>query len=593
MSLFDIFRSFEPLSNPIGFGAADFLELFLGIVLLWQALVWLPWLEPLARRLAENKLWCAAVLGALPVILRLLLLPNHPAPTPNLHDEFSHLLVADTIRHFRLANPPHVFHQFFETMYVLQEPTYSSIYAIGQGMILALGRAFFGHPWAGVLLSVAAFCALCYWMLRGWTTPGWALTGGILAVIQFGPLNEWTNGYWGGAVSACAGCLIFGALPRLRERAATRDALLLGAGLGIQLLTRPYESILVGVGVILFLLLWLLRGKVEWRTLARVAPAIVLAVAPAVGLTVWQNRQITGSWTTLPYLLSRYEYGVPTTFTMQANPVPHRELTPQQQRAYEMQVSFHGNGTDTPRRFLERLEYRVRFYRFFFLAPLYLALAAAFWALRELRFRWVFATLLILALGANCYPFFFPHYMAAATCLFVLLSVTGLERLSRIEVRGYPAGETAARLLVLLCAAQFLFWYGMHVFDNARLSLAMRQYETWNGINHRLGDRRRGVAGQLAGLSGQQLVFVHYWPQHPFQEEWVYNAADIDASRVVWARDLGTGENEKLRRYYPDRKAWLLEADANPPRLTLYPPEPAAPSKPNVNPFLEIPQAKP
>ncbi len=49
-------------------------------------------------------------------------------------------------------------------------------------------------------------------------------------------------------------------------------------------------------------------------------------------------------------------------------------------------------------------------------------------------------------------------------------------------------------------------------------------------------------------------------------EEWVYNGADIDASRVVWARDLGA-ENKKLLRYYPDRTAWLLEPDSRPPRL--------------------------
>ena len=85
-------------------------------------------------------------------------------------------------------------------------------------LALAFGRMIFGHPWAGVVLSLAAFCSLCYWMLRGWTTPGWALLGGALAVIQFGPLNQWMNSYCGGALPAVAGCLVFGALPRLRER---------------------------------------------------------------------------------------------------------------------------------------------------------------------------------------------------------------------------------------------------------------------------------------------------------------------------------------------------------------------------------------
>jgi len=76
------------------------------------------------------------------------------------------------------------------------------------------------------------------------------------------------------------------------------------------------------------------------------------------------------------------------------------------------------------------------------------------------------------------------------------------------------------------------------------------------------------VQEQLERASGRQLVFVRYWPQHIFQQEWVYNTADIDGARVVWARDLGASEDEKLRRYYPDRAVWLLEPDARPPKLT-------------------------
>src|ERR1700761_6196264 len=37
-----------------------------------------------------------------------------------------------------------------------------------------------GHAalWPGVLCTGAAFCALSYWMLRGWMSPAWSLVGG-------------------------------------------------------------------------------------------------------------------------------------------------------------------------------------------------------------------------------------------------------------------------------------------------------------------------------------------------------------------------------------------------------------------------------
>ena len=567
MFLCQILQAFQPLRNPIGFGARDFIELTWAALLVLLALAWRPWIEPFGLRLAHKAGWCMLLLAALPVALRLFLLPHHPVPRPEIYDEFSHLLVADTLRHFRLANPPHPLPQFFETFFVLQEPTYSSIYPIGQGLVLAFGWMIFGHAWAGVLLSVAALSSLCYLMLRGWTTPGWALVGGLLAVFEFGPLNQWTNNYWGGALPAAAGCLVFGALPRLREHRRTRDAALLGIGLALHVLTRQYESIFLAASVLLFFMPEL-RNRQALRNVARTLPAAALAVAAAIGITLVQDKQVTGSWMTLPEMLSQYQYGVPASLTFQEDPIPHRELTPQQALDYKMQRSFRGNGPETIGRFLIRLEYRLRFYRFFFLVPLYLAAGAFLVTVRGYRIAWLVLTLLIFALGVNFFPAFQFHYIAAVTCLFVLVSVMGLGWLSACAIRGLPVGRAAAQWVVFLCAAHFLFWHGLHVFDDQPFSLAMRRYETWNAINHGDPFGRRAVDAQLATAPGQQLVFVRYWPQHIFQQEWVYNAADIDSARVVWARDLGEAEDEKLRRYYPNRAVWLLEPDARPPKLT-------------------------
>jgi hypothetical protein len=568
----DFVRSYLPLGNPLGFGVSDTVIFTLAALLVLMVLA-RTFLERPARWLAERTLWCMLLLAVLPVILRLALLRLHPVPTPDTADDFSYLLLGDTLAHLRLANPIHPLHRFFEAIFVLQEPSYSSVFPPGQGIALALGQVVFRNPWAGVVLSVAALCASSYWMLRAWTTPIWALTGGLLAVFEFGPLSQWMNSYWGGAVAASAGCLVFGSLPRLRERWRYRDAALLGAGMGVHVLTRPFESTLLALCVVLYFAPVVIQRR-EWRGLAKALAVAVLAAMPAIGLTLLHDRAVTGRWTTLPNMESRYQYGVPASFTVQPNPLPHRPLTREQAIDYQAQSIVHGEGTDTLRSYFSRLLLRVRFYRFFFLTPLYLALPVFLVSLREFRFLWALLSVAIFAVGTNFYPYFYPHYVAALTCVFLLISVTALERLSRWTIRGSAVGREIARTILFLSVAQFLFWYGVHfsasLAGSPQLLGALGPYETWDYINYGDLQGRVAINEELAQTPGKQLVFVRYFPRHLF-DEWIHNAADIDAARVVFAGDLGAEDNETLRRYYGDRTAWILEPDARPPRLTPYP----------------------
>jgi hypothetical protein len=551
-----------PPDNPVGFAPADWILLLLTGIFLLTAFVWRPAVQHAFYRLAERKRICLLLFFVVPVVLRLLLLPNHPVPVPDIYDEFSHLLLADTLLHGRLANPPHPFHEFFETFFVLQQPTYSSIYPCGMALVLAAGRLVSGIPWTGVLLLSGALSAACYWMLRGWVHPRWAFLGALLAVSEFGPLCQWTNSYWGGSLAATGGCLVFGALPRLRQQGRVRDAILLGSGFGIHMLSRQFESIFLLAMIVLFL-------SPAMGRLYRVGAYAVMPVIPVLLLILFQNHAVTQRWTTLPEQLSRYQYGVPAALTIESNPVPHVPLTREQELDYRAQALMHGSGGDSLLKFLLRLEYRVRLYRFFFLPPLYIALVAFLFALRDRNMQWAAFSVVLFALGTNLFPYLLDHYLAAVTCVFVLMSVAGLQQLHRVKIRGNPVGKEITLVLTVLCLAEFSGWYALHLFETPAL-YPILQFETWDAINHQNPKRRIDVARRLAAVPGPLLVFVRYSATHIYQNEWVWNEADIDHSRIVFARDRGADEDEKLIQYYPQRQVLLLEPDPAIPLITQY-----------------------
>jgi len=82
-----------------------------------------------------------------------------------------------------------------------------------------------------------------------------------------------------------------------------------------------------------------------------------------------------------------------------------------------------------------------------------------------------------------------------------------------------------------------------------------------------LGQR---ALAQIASEPGKQLVLVKYGPKHDLFEELVYNPADIDSARVVWARSLGAQLDRALLEYYRGRKIWLAEENGD-LQVTPYP----------------------
>jgi len=84
--------------------------------------------------------------------------------------------------------------------------------------------------------------------------------------------------------------------------------------------------------------------------------------------------------------------------------------------------------------------------------------------------------------------------------------------------------------------------------------------------------KHASIDAQLEQQPGQQLVLVRYGPHHHLHEEMVFNHADIDGSKVIWARSLGAQKDAELIRHYQARAVWMLVEDAG---ITLSRLEPA------------------
>ena len=62
-------------------------------------------------------------------------------------------------------------------------------------------------------------------------------------------------------------------------------------------------------------------------------------------------------------------------------------------------------------------------------------------------------------------------------------------------------------------------------------------------------------------------MLVHYAADHNPDMEFVVNGADVDGSRILWARSMNPKTDHELIKYFRDRRTWLLAGDDDSPTL--------------------------
>ena len=539
-----------------------------------------PWLEKFERvfcRFAEKRIASVILIGFLALAARLVILPLMPAPHPTINDEFSFLLASDTFAHGRATNPPHSMWVHFENLHELQQPTYASMYPPAQGVFLAAGQRIAGHPFAGVCLLVALFCAATCWMLQGWTSPALALLGGLFAVVRFGMFSYWANSYWGGATAALGGALVLGVLPRLRQAQNPVAAVILGAGLAILANSRPYEGLLLAIPVAVWLLIWLSQKKgpeLRQAALRVVLPLflVLLIAASATGYYFWR---VTGNPFLMPQVLERNTYAVAPYFLWQSpRPVPAYHHPFLRDFYVGTELSFYqGNRSLTAITALTVVKIFNTW--LFYLGPL-LTLPLAIscfansrklsWGSIDADTRFLLAIVACWLFGLSFETFFFPHYAAPIACLLLALSMRALGHLRAMQWRSRPAGLFLSRsvpvvcliLLALRCASSPL-----------HLAVTSDWPPTWYNAIPTVPNRAR-VLSQLKQTPGKHLVLVQYGKTSRSRNQWVYNEADVDASQVVWAWDMGAARNRELLDYFKERRVWSIDPDRESSHIAPY-----------------------
>jgi len=528
-------------------------------------------------------------------------------PIPAVHDEFSHLLVADTLMQGRLSNPTPPVWPAFQAEHIVVTPTYASKYPVGPGALLALGRLTFGVPQAGLWLGAALACAAVVWMVRSFTGLTVAIWAGLMVAFHPFLQSVWSQNFMNGWLAMASASLVLGASIRLRRGwNGPYSAVLICGAVGLAV-TRPMEGLVcLCFAALLFVPRAVGVASHWWRDFKVVqSPWFLLPGLAGASLLLAHHHSVTGRFMQMPYQLHEHQYGVaplwifqnPKTPTWLAQPdstpttqadVKNIGLLANASQSADRTIPTLSNGTITPgqvpqeiRRYhtgwsmdtyrdqaslagwLSGCGERLRASFEYFGAITILAMVGVFRSGRWTKVRTVSLAALGLFGVSTLVPWIFPHYYAPLVPWLIILSVIGI-RYWPIKFLGTQSDPQQFKKLLMIC----LLGLQLCLISIKAWTLFTQPTQTW-------AHRRAAIERALEEKGSKHLVLVRYSPIHNVHEEWVYNRGDLDTAPVVWARSWRTDYDEQITAHYGGtRQVWVVEPDAEDMDLQGYSPLP-------------------
>jgi hypothetical protein len=371
-------------------------------------------------------------------------------------------------------------------------------------------------------------------------------------------------------LAAGGSALVFGGIKRLWRTPRVVPSALTGLGALILANTRMYEGLLVCIPAFAVMAWWFVRsGSPPRRTRLRfgIVPAATVVLMGAAGMASY-NRAVTGDWSRLPYQIHQSQYFNQGVFLFSPARVPDRKPAPRLASLYQeyasapltgrqLIASIARNGSERLSGAIESalggVDYRREPARPILMWTFALVLTVMMSAWRP--WLWfVVGTTLFVVLGQSLVWWWFPHYSAPivplvlAAVALLLHSVAG-----RAPVR--RARRFAPAALVVL----------------ASLHAATDLVIPASGEPSRRS--RNDVLAYLERQPGSHLVFVTYDDEVSPHEEWVWNRAELESSRVIFAHHLGDTKNSELVAAYPGRSLWQVIVSSSDAGLRPYSPQ--------------------